>query len=133
MEPAAGGDEAAPPRPDIHCWESTADAKPGFDKQTDAKTTLGRWQFVQSNCHLTERNRDGSLSDIIHGLQTSQQVNLRRGEKKKGGGTSPGRRRASINLFSHPVCPSAAPRPFTSAPSCNDHLLNKSQQQQQAD
>lgn len=51
VEPAAGGDEAAPPRPDVHCWESTADAKPGFDKHTDTKTTLGRWQFVQSNRH----------------------------------------------------------------------------------
>lgn len=123
LEPAAGGDEAAPPHPDIHCRESTADAKPGFDKQTDTKTTLG-W-FVQSNRHgetltwrllrlfkakaacikkrnilisqhvwccsyslwmrakpppsppgqrETERDRDGSLSDIIYGLQTSQQI-----------------------------------------------------------
>lgn len=103
------GDEAARPSPDIHCWDSTADAKPRFDKETG----LSPGRFAQGNRHrgleetkdlgrhfLTEAtlfhsmfgdlasrgreqspplllpvgNLDGTLSDIIYGLQTSQQI-----------------------------------------------------------
>lgn len=58
MEPAAGGDEVAPPRPDVHCWESTADAKPGFDKQTDTKDNFG----PVAVCTIKPSRRDSDLT-----------------------------------------------------------------------